>query len=112
RRKNILINVVDDAQLSSFIMPAIIKSGDLNIGISTSGKSPALSLALKLELEKTFKKSFGNIIIGLEKLRKKNKGKSFWKKFFNYSVIKDSSNNFKLTKERIKNGSSMSRVKP
>ncbi|MFH1454033.1 MAG: bifunctional precorrin-2 dehydrogenase/sirohydrochlorin ferrochelatase, partial [Armatimonadota bacterium] len=46
RRKNILINVVDDAQLSSFIMPAIIKSGDLNIGISTSGKSPALSLAL------------------------------------------------------------------
>lgn len=41
--RNIQVNVVDDPELSTFIFPSIIKRGDLVIGISSSGKAPAVT---------------------------------------------------------------------
>ena len=41
--RNIPVNVVDDPELSTFIFPSIIKRGDLVIGISSSGKAPAVT---------------------------------------------------------------------
>ena len=45
------INVADTPELCSFIAPAVIRRGDLQIAISTSGASPALAARIRRELE-------------------------------------------------------------
>lgn len=50
-QSRVLINVVDNAALSDFIAPSIVRKGDITIAISTSGKSPALARKLAAELE-------------------------------------------------------------
>jgi len=47
-----LVNVVDDTPRCNFIAPAILRSGDLTIAISTSGKAPALAVRLKEKIQK------------------------------------------------------------
>jgi len=51
RARNILINTVDIPDLCDFIVPAIVRKGDLAVAISTSGKSPTLAAALRTKLE-------------------------------------------------------------
>ena len=52
RRWAVLVNVVDDAENSDFIIPSYIRRGDVAIAISTSGKSPALARKIRSRLEK------------------------------------------------------------
>ena len=52
RRRAVLVNVVDDAENSDFIIPSYIRRGDVAIAISTSGKSPALARKIRSRLEK------------------------------------------------------------
>jgi siroheme synthase-like protein len=52
RKKHILINVVDSPQQCDFILPSVVKRGDLVISICSGGKAPALSKKLRQELEK------------------------------------------------------------
>ncbi|HDP69267.1 MAG TPA: bifunctional precorrin-2 dehydrogenase/sirohydrochlorin ferrochelatase [Actinobacteria bacterium] len=51
---NLLLNIVDVPELCNFIVPSIVKRGDLKLSISTSGKAPALAKKIRLELEKIF----------------------------------------------------------
>ncbi|MFC1942521.1 bifunctional precorrin-2 dehydrogenase/sirohydrochlorin ferrochelatase [Chloroflexota bacterium] len=51
RESGILINVVDDAENSDFIVPSYLRRGGLTIAISTSGESPALARKLRSRLE-------------------------------------------------------------
>jgi len=44
--------VVDSPDYCNFIFPSLIRRGNLVIGVSTSGKVPALSRALREKLEK------------------------------------------------------------
>ena len=48
--KNILVNTVDKPELCSFIVPAILRRGDITVAISTSGKSPSLAAELRARL--------------------------------------------------------------
>jgi precorrin-2 dehydrogenase/sirohydrochlorin ferrochelatase len=50
--QKIPVNVVDDAEHSSFIFPSLVDRGDLLLAISTSGQSPALARALRRKLQK------------------------------------------------------------
>jgi siroheme synthase-like protein len=50
-RKNIPVNVVDTPDLCDFIVPSIIRKGDLTIAISTSGEAPLLSKKLRQKIE-------------------------------------------------------------
>jgi precorrin-2 dehydrogenase/sirohydrochlorin ferrochelatase len=51
RRAGVLVSVVDAPRESDFIVPAVVRRGDLLIAISTSGRSPALAGHLRRELE-------------------------------------------------------------
>lgn len=48
--RRIFHNVVDVTELCAFIAPAVVSRGDVQIAISTSGKSPALAQRLKREI--------------------------------------------------------------
>jgi len=50
-RKNIPVNVVDAPDVCDFIVPSVIKKGDLTIAISTSGEFPLLSKKLRQKIE-------------------------------------------------------------
>jgi len=53
-RRNILINVVDTPSEGNFIVPSLIRQGELTIAISTGGKSPALARKMRQDIEKSF----------------------------------------------------------
>jgi precorrin-2 dehydrogenase / sirohydrochlorin ferrochelatase len=54
RLRNVLCNSVDDPENCDFYYPAVVQRGDLQIAISTSGRSPALAQRLRQELEEQF----------------------------------------------------------
>jgi len=49
-RHNVLVNVVDDAPLCTFIAPSIVERGPVTLAISTAGVSPALARKLRESL--------------------------------------------------------------
>ncbi|MFZ5562432.1 MAG: precorrin-2 dehydrogenase/sirohydrochlorin ferrochelatase family protein [Thermodesulfobacteriota bacterium] len=53
-RKNMLCNIADVPDACNFILPAVVQQGDLQIAVSTSGKSPAFAKHLRKELEQQF----------------------------------------------------------
>jgi siroheme synthase-like protein len=52
--RGILCNAVDDIAHCHFYYGAIVQRGDLQIAVSTNGKSPALAQRLRKELEEQF----------------------------------------------------------
>jgi siroheme synthase-like protein len=52
--RGILCNAVDDIENCHFYYGSIVRRGDLQIAISTNGKSPALAQRLRQELEQQF----------------------------------------------------------
>jgi siroheme synthase-like protein len=53
-RRGILCNAVDDVENCHFYYGSIVQRGDLQIAVSTNGKSPALAQRLRKELEQQF----------------------------------------------------------
>jgi siroheme synthase-like protein len=47
-----LVCVVDEPRLNDFNMPAIAKLGDIRVGVSTGGRSPAMAGILRRRIEK------------------------------------------------------------
>ncbi|MCL5104524.1 MAG: bifunctional precorrin-2 dehydrogenase/sirohydrochlorin ferrochelatase [Armatimonadetes bacterium] len=68
-RGNIPVNVVDDPELCSFIVPAVVRRGGLLIAITTSGKSPALSKKIRRELEKSYGEEYSVFVDLMGELR-------------------------------------------
>lgn len=58
KENNKLCNVVDNPSLSSYIVPSIVKRGDLVISISTGGKSPSLSAKIRNDLEERYNNDY------------------------------------------------------
>jgi siroheme synthase-like protein len=54
RDRKVLCNAVDDPANCDFYYPAVVRRGDLQIAISTNGRSPALAQRLRRELEEQF----------------------------------------------------------
>lgn len=53
-QRGMLCNVVDVPRLCNFILPSIMRRGDLAIAVSTAGASPALARKIRLELEERY----------------------------------------------------------
>jgi len=51
RRAGVLVSIVDNPRESDFIVPAVVRRGDLLLAISTGGRSPALAGHLRRELD-------------------------------------------------------------
>src|ERR1700747_2857758 len=58
--RGILCNAVDDIENCHFYYGSIVQRGDLQIAISTNGKSPALAQRLRRELEQQFGPEYAN----------------------------------------------------
>lgn len=68
-KRNIPVNVVDHPELCSFIVPSVIRRGDLCISISTGGTSPALARNTRLALEEWIGKEYEDITCLLSIMR-------------------------------------------
>jgi precorrin-2 dehydrogenase/sirohydrochlorin ferrochelatase len=64
-----LVNVVDTPDLCNFIVPSIMNRGLLNIAVSSSGISPALSRSIRKELEKLYGPEFAIYLNSLKIIR-------------------------------------------
>lgn len=69
RRRGALVNVVDCAPESNFIVPAVLRRGDLVIAVSTGGASPAQARRLRERFEEEFGPEWGPYLGLLEELR-------------------------------------------
>lgn len=52
KARDILVNVVDAPELCDFIFPALIRRGDMQIAVSTSGVAPVLARMVKQTIER------------------------------------------------------------
>lgn len=68
--RNIPVNVVDDAQASRFIVPAIIDRDPVLVAVSTGGASPVLARRLRERLEALIPSRIGALASWLKALRK------------------------------------------
>jgi precorrin-2 dehydrogenase / sirohydrochlorin ferrochelatase len=68
--RGILCNVVDVPDLCDFFYPAVVKRGDLQIAISTSGQSPSLAKKLREQLERQFGPAYADWVRQLGETRR------------------------------------------
>jgi precorrin-2 dehydrogenase/sirohydrochlorin ferrochelatase len=66
-----LVNVADDREGSTFLVPASFARGDLHVAISTSGASPALARRLRQQLQASLGREYRAHVQLLREARKK-----------------------------------------
>jgi precorrin-2 dehydrogenase/sirohydrochlorin ferrochelatase len=71
RALGILVNVVDVPELCSFIAPAVVKRGALQIAISTGGASPAFAARLRRNLKDQFGPEYARTLEVLRAARRR-----------------------------------------
>jgi siroheme synthase-like protein len=69
------VNVVDDAELSDFIIPSFFRRGGLSVAVSTSGMSPALAKKIRAKLEKTIGIEYACLLSLIAEIRSEIKKK-------------------------------------
>jgi precorrin-2 dehydrogenase/sirohydrochlorin ferrochelatase len=70
QRRGVLCNVVDDPEYCDFYYPALVRRGDLQIAISTSGQSPSLAQRLRQQLERQFGPAYAQWVAELGETRR------------------------------------------
>jgi uroporphyrin-III C-methyltransferase/precorrin-2 dehydrogenase/sirohydrochlorin ferrochelatase len=103
RRAGVLINVTDRADLSTFIMPAIVDRSPVVIGIASGGASPVLVRELRSRFEALLPSNLGRLARFAGKFRDAVKAtigdagarRRFWEGFFSgplaQTVLEDES---------------------
>ncbi|MFN4165328.1 MAG: siroheme synthase CysG [Ferrovibrio sp.] len=92
--RGIFVNVVDRAELSDFVVPAIVERGDITIGISSNGTAPLLLGRIRAQIEALLPSRLGDLaalagdfrnsvarVIGESGQRKR-----FWERVFDGAV--------------------------
>jgi len=71
RRRGLFVNVVDDPEISTFILPAVVRRGDLLISVSTQGAAPFISAGIARELRERYGKGHALWVNKMRAARKK-----------------------------------------
>ncbi|MCL4500362.1 MAG: bifunctional precorrin-2 dehydrogenase/sirohydrochlorin ferrochelatase, partial [Deltaproteobacteria bacterium] len=69
QERGIWVNVADDPEYCTFIVPAQVRQGDLTLAISTGGASPAVARKLRQELEQRFGPEYKPYLALLKEVR-------------------------------------------
>jgi len=69
REAGVLVNVADDAELSGFILPAIVDRSPLVVAVSSGGAAPMLATAVRAQLEIFLDHSWGQLARFAQKWR-------------------------------------------
>jgi precorrin-2 dehydrogenase/sirohydrochlorin ferrochelatase len=67
--RGLWVNVADDPEYCTFIVPAVVRRGDLTLAIGTGGASPALARQLREELQQHFGPEYGPYLDLLRRVR-------------------------------------------
>lgn len=95
KRRGVLVNAPADPALSDFEVPASVARGRLLFTVSTGGGSPALSRALRQQLEETYPEAFGawlEIVAELramckEALETPREREAFWRQALDTDIL-------------------------
>jgi len=68
--RGVLCNVVDVPDLCDFFYPSVVRRGDLQIAVSTSGQSPSLAQKIRQQLERQFGPGYATWVAELGATRK------------------------------------------
>jgi uroporphyrin-III C-methyltransferase/precorrin-2 dehydrogenase/sirohydrochlorin ferrochelatase len=96
-RRNIPVNVVDDRELSRFIVPAIVDRSPVVVAVGSSGDAPVLTRRLRERLESFLPQRLGALARLAGKLRPTIKARiesaarrrRFWENFFDSALAGD-----------------------
>lgn len=97
QKRNIAVNVVDRAELSSFIQPSIVDRDPVVVAIGTEGAAPVLGQGLRARIDAMLPATLGRLAATAEGLRERIAGtvapgfarRDFWQKYF-FGSIRDS----------------------
>lgn len=84
------VNVVDNAALSSCMMPAVVDRGPVTVAISTGGTAPALARKVRAEIERALPAALGRLALFADifreqvrrTLREPRARRRFWDRVF------------------------------
>ncbi|HEY8104941.1 MAG TPA: siroheme synthase CysG [Gemmatimonadales bacterium] len=68
--RGVLVNVVDDPPYCGFILPSILRRGDLVVAVSTSGNAPALAVRIRERIERELGSEYARFLEIAGTLRK------------------------------------------
>jgi uroporphyrin-III C-methyltransferase/precorrin-2 dehydrogenase/sirohydrochlorin ferrochelatase len=92
--QGVFVNVVDDAQTSTALMPAIVDRSPIVVAIGTSGQSPTLARRLRAQLEAMLPARLGELARWAGEVRQRvssalpdpNRRRRFWDQLFAGSI--------------------------
>ncbi len=76
RQAGALVNVVDSPELSQFIAPAVLERGDLQVAVSTSGRSPAFAVFVRDRIADLIGPEFATALTILARVRERVRTRS------------------------------------